>query len=218
MLLTMNTFFDRRLEYSPKVTPIPLKGKHLVKSGPVVQLLTKADAEYKLTFGKKFNKTPLYLLLLTDYLLVAKYKSKYECLRQSTFDLTTRILYWCSLTFLLPSFYCSTQDGMYSVIDACKRSLIALESAPEDSPFGGRNAMLLTLLENYSGRQAEYVITCKSDTEKQRWLEAVSPSTRGLVDETLYEVWDCPQVVALYSYLLNQPDELSLHPGERQDL
>lgn len=60
-----------------KIKPIALKGRHLVKSGPVVQLSTKADAEYKLTFGKRFNKTPLYLLLLTDYLLVAKYKSKY---------------------------------------------------------------------------------------------------------------------------------------------
>ncbi|XP_076167129.1 ephexin isoform X2 [Ptiloglossa arizonensis] len=67
----------RKLEYSVKITPIILKDKHLVKSGSVVQLLTKADAEYKLTFGKKFNKTPLYLLLLTDYLLVAKYKPKY---------------------------------------------------------------------------------------------------------------------------------------------
>ncbi|XP_076291782.1 uncharacterized protein LOC143214502 isoform X2 [Lasioglossum baleicum] len=174
----------RRLEYSSKVKPIPLNGKHLVKSGAVVQLLTKADAEYKLTFGRKFNKTPLYLLLITDYLLVAKYK---------------------------PS---TTQEETYTVIDICKRSLIALESAPEDSPFGGRNAMLLTLLENNSGRQAEYILTCDSDTERQRWLEAVSPSKRGLVGETLYEVWDCPQVVALYSYSPNQPDELSLHPGD----
>ncbi|XP_078046429.1 ephexin isoform X2 [Augochlora pura] len=175
----------RRLEYSAKVKPIPLKGKHLVKSGAVVQLLTKADSEYKLTFGKRFNKTPVYLLLLTDYLLVAKYKTS-------------------------PT----TQEETYTVIDICKRSLIALESAPDDSPFAGRNAMLLTLLENHSGRQAEYIMTCESDTERQRWLEAVSPSRPGLVGETLYEVWDCPQVVALYSYSSNQPDELSLHPGD----
>ncbi|XP_053997668.1 uncharacterized protein LOC128886632 [Hylaeus anthracinus] len=173
----------RKLEYSVKVTPIPLKGKHLVKSGPVVQLLTKADTEYKLTFGRKFNKTPLYLLLLTDYLLVAKYKS-------------------------------NTHNETYTVIDACKRSLIALESVPEDSPFAGRNAMLLTLLENYCGRQIEYILTCESNTERQRWLEAVSPSKEGLVGETLYEVWDCPQVVALYCYSPTQPDELTLHPGD----
>ncbi|XP_017762307.1 PREDICTED: uncharacterized protein LOC108552329 [Eufriesea mexicana] len=173
----------RKLEYSVKIKPIVLKGKYLIKSGPVVQLSTKADSEYKLTFGKKFNKTPLYLLLLTDFLLVAKYKS-------------------------------NTHDETYTVIDACKRSLIALESVPEDSPFSGRNAMLLTLLENHSGHQIEYILTCESDTERQRWLEAVSPSKRGLTGETLYEVWDCPQVVALYYYSPNQPDELSLHPGD----
>ncbi|XP_076757869.1 ephexin isoform X2 [Xylocopa sonorina] len=171
----------RKLDYSVKIKPIALKGKHLVKSGPVVQLSTKADTEYKLTFGKRFNKTPLYLLLLTDYLLVAKYKS-------------------------------NTHDETYTVIDTCKRSLIALESVPEDSPFAGRNAMLLTLLENDSGHQVEYILTCESDTERQRWLEAVSPSKRGLIGETLYEIWDCPQVVALYCYSPNQPDELSLHP------
>ncbi|CAL7941653.1 unnamed protein product [Xylocopa violacea] len=173
----------RKLDYSVKIKPIVLKGKHLVKSGPVVQLSTKADTEYKLTFGKRFNKTPLYLLLLTDYLLVAKYKS-------------------------------NTHDETYTVIDTCKRSLIALESVPEDSPFAGRNAMLLTLLENYSGHQVEYILTCESDTERQRWLEAVSPSKRGLIGETLYEIWDCPQVVALYCYSPNQSDELSLHPGD----
>lgn len=111
---------------------------------------------------------------------------------------------------------CSAHDETYTVIDTCKRSLIALESVPEDSPFAGRNAMILTLLENYSGHQVEYILTCESNTERQRWLEAVSPSKRGLVGETLYEVWDCPQVVALYSYSPNQPDELSLHPGEQQ--
>ncbi|KOC62561.1 Ephexin-1, partial [Habropoda laboriosa] len=173
----------RKLEYSVKIKPILLKGKHLVKSGPVVQLSTKTDAEYKRTFGRKFNKTPLYLLLLTDYLLVAKYKS-------------------------------NTHDETYTVIDTCKRSLIALEPVLEDSQFAGRNAMLLTLLENYSGHQVEYILTCESDTERQRWLEAVSPSERSLIEETLYEVWDCPQVVALYCYSPNQPDELSLYPGD----
>ncbi|XP_017892898.1 uncharacterized protein LOC108632688 isoform X2 [Ceratina calcarata] len=174
----------RKLEYSAKIKPIPLEGKQLVKSGRLVRLSTKNEKpEYKLTFRKRFAKTPLYLLLLTDYLLVAKYKS-------------------------------NTQDETYNVIDACKRSLIALESVPEDSPFAGRNAMLLTLLENYSGHQVEYVLTCDSDTERQRWLDAVAPTKRGLIGETLYEAWDCPQVVALYSYSPNQPDELSLQPGD----
>lgn len=117
----------------------------------------------------------------------------------------------CIFFFLF--LYHSNHDEAYSIIDTCKRSLVALEPISEDSPFAGRNAMHLTLLENYSGHQIEYILTCESDTERQRWLEAVFPSKRGLTGETLYEVWDCPQVVALYCYSSNQPDELSLHPG-----
>jgi len=69
-------FNHRKLEFTSKIKPIMLRGKQLVRSGSVVQLSTKTDTEYKLTFGKKFTKTPLYLLLLTDYLLVTKFKSK----------------------------------------------------------------------------------------------------------------------------------------------
>lgn len=173
----------RKLEYSSKIKPILLRGKQLVRSGSVVQLSMKTDTEYKLTFGKKFNKTPLYLLLLTDYLLVTKLKS-------------------------------NAHDECYTVIDACKRNLLALESASEESPFTGRNAMILTLLENHSGRHVEYVLTCENNTERERWLEAVSPPKRGLVGETLYESWDCPQVMAKYPYSPNQPDELSLQSGD----
>lgn len=67
---------DRKLEYSPKVPPVTLHDRELIRSGTVVHLSTKSDTEYKLTFGKKFHKTPLMLMLLTDYLLVTKLKSK----------------------------------------------------------------------------------------------------------------------------------------------
>ncbi|XP_015594715.1 uncharacterized protein LOC107267462 isoform X1 [Cephus cinctus] len=173
----------RKLEYSAKVTPVSLRDKYLVRSGAVVQLSGRTDAEYRLTFGKKFHKTPLYIFLLTDYLLVSKPKI-------------------------------SAHDETYTVIDTCKRNLVALETASEDSLFAGRNAMILTLLENYQGREAEYVVTCDSDTERQRWLDAVSSPKSELVGERLYESWDCPQVMALYSYSPRQPDELALQPGD----
>ncbi|KAJ8675473.1 hypothetical protein QAD02_011259 [Eretmocerus hayati] len=173
----------RKLEYSAKVPPISLHERELIRSGPVVQLSSKGDSEYKLTFGKKFHKTPLMLMLLTDYLLVTKLKS-------------------------------NSNEETYSVMETCKRSLVALESAPEDSAFAGRHAMVLTLLENQAGRQVEYVLTCDSDTERERWLDAVKPPKPSCVGETLYESWDCPQVMALYSYAPCQPDELPLQPGD----
>ncbi|XP_066591175.1 uncharacterized protein Exn [Prorops nasuta] len=173
----------KKLEYPSKIKQVPLTDRCLVRSGPLVQLSSKADIEYKLTFGKRFQKVPLYLLLLTDYILVTKLKH-------------------------------NTHEDTYSVIDTCKRNLLTLEPVGEDSPFAGRNAMILTLLENHAGRQTEYVLMCDSTTERERWLKAVSPPNPGLVGETLYETWDCPQVMALYSYSPAQPDELSLQPGD----
>lgn len=68
---------DRKLEYPAKMEPVSLQDKELIRSGLVTQLSSKADTgTNKLTFGKKFHKTPLMLMLLTDYLLVTKLKSK----------------------------------------------------------------------------------------------------------------------------------------------
>lgn len=98
-------------------------------------------------------------------------------------------------------------------METCKRNMVSLVAAPEDSPFAGRHAMVLTLLENQANRQIEYLLTCESDTERERWLEAVSPPKPTCVGETLYESWDCPQVMAVYSYAPLQPDEIQLQPG-----
>ncbi|XP_058806869.1 uncharacterized protein LOC131673142 isoform X2 [Phymastichus coffea] len=174
----------RRLEYPDGLAPVELRGRELIRSGTVVQLSSRHDAEHRLTFGRKFHKTPLMLMLLTDYLLLAKLKPN------------------------------SCGEESYAVVEACKRSLAALERAPEDGPFAGRRAMLLTLLENQAGRQVELVLSCDSETERERWLDAASPPKPSCLGETLYESWDCPQVMALYSYAPRQPDEVGLQPGD----
>lgn len=174
---------SKKIEYSPKVPSIDLHDRYLVRSGPVTQIMAKPGTEYVLTFRKKYSKTPLYLLLLTDHLLVAKLKSN------------------------------GAQDDFYLIIDSCKRSLVVLERVPDDSPFAGRHSMILTLLENYCGRRIEYILSCDNATDRERWLDAASPPKADTVGETLYETWDCPQVMALYSYTPCQPDELSLQPG-----
>ncbi|KAK0160677.1 hypothetical protein PV328_008062 [Microctonus aethiopoides] len=175
---------SKKIEYSPKVPSIDLHDRYLVRSGPVTQIMAKPGTEYVLTFRKKYSKTPLYLLLLTDHLLVAKLKSN------------------------------GAQDDFYLIIDSCKRSLVVLERVPDDSPFAGRHSMILTLLENYCGRRIEYILSCDNATDRERWLDAASPPKADTVGETLYETWDCPQVMALYSYTPCQPDELSLQPGD----
>jgi hypothetical protein len=44
-----------------------------VRSGEMTQLIWKTD-EMKLTFGRKFQKVPLYLFLFNDLLVITKKK------------------------------------------------------------------------------------------------------------------------------------------------
>ena len=38
----------------------------------------------------------------------------------------------------------------------------------------------------------------------------MSPPVSENPEESVYEEWDCPQVVAIHPYVARQPDELSL--------
>lgn len=58
------------------------------------------------------------------------------------------------------------------------------------------------------------VLACDSESSRQRWLEALSSPQSSNPEETLYEQWDCPQVVATHDYAADQPDELSLQSGD----
>ena len=52
------------------------------------------------------------------------------------------------------------------------------------------------------------------ESDKQRWLEAVTPKSSENPNECIYEEWDCPQVIALYEFTPVQPDELNLCIGD----
>jgi len=58
------------------------------------------------------------------------------------------------------------------------------------------------------------VLSCSAESDRQRWLEAVNPPVSNNPDETVYEEWDCPQVMAIHHYVASQPDELSLEAGD----
>lgn len=58
------------------------------------------------------------------------------------------------------------------------------------------------------------MLSCPSETERQRWLQATEPPTSDNPDEVLYEQWDCPQVVVKHVYQALEPDELGLDTGD----
>lgn len=58
------------------------------------------------------------------------------------------------------------------------------------------------------------MLSCPSESEQQRWLQALLPPESENPDEKLYEQWDCPQVVAKHQFSATEPDLLSLEPGD----
>ena len=58
------------------------------------------------------------------------------------------------------------------------------------------------------------VLSCSAESDQQRWLEAVNHPLSDNPDETVYEEWDCPQVIAIHPYVACQPDELSLEVAD----
>jgi len=79
---------------------------------------------------------------------------------------------------------------------------------------GGHNLVLLTMLQNHEKKTVEMVLSCSAESDQQRWLEAVNPPVPDNPDETIYEEWDCPQVMAIHPYVACQPDELSLEVAD----
>ncbi|XP_053687794.1 rho guanine nucleotide exchange factor 5-like [Sabethes cyaneus] len=156
--------------------------RKLEKRGDLVHLLWRGD-DAKLTFGKKFSKSNIYAFLFTDLLVLAKKKG----------------------------------DETYLVTDYCPRALLTVTSGDvvpqlptKEMQAIGKHLIIMTLLENHEGKTAEMILSCPSETERERWLKVTEPLASENPDEKIYEQWDCPQVIAVHPYQALQPDELGL--------
>ncbi|EFA09747.2 uncharacterized protein Exn [Tribolium castaneum] len=175
-----------QLEFAKGVPPIEIvsDNRWLIRSGTVTHMQQRND-EIKLTFGKRFTKVTLHLFLFNDYLFVTKPKS----------------------------------ENLYTVVHYCARNLVELSSTDmlvslpvKDTQ--GRHLLFLTILENQNDKTVEFLLSCNSESDKERWIEALTPPKSEDPNETLYECWDCPQVTAIHNYLASQPDELALSRGD----
>ncbi|RZC38474.1 uncharacterized protein BDFB_001401, partial [Asbolus verrucosus] len=175
-----------QLEFAKGVPPVEIVAEHrwLIRSGTVTHMQQRSE-EIKLTFGKRFVKAILHLFLFNDFLFVTKPKS----------------------------------ENLYTVIHYCPRNLVELNSTEmlmslpvKDTQ--GRHLLFLTILENQNEKTVEFLLSCNSESDKERWIEALTPPKSEDPDETLYECWDCPQVTAIHNYSASQPDELALSRGD----
>lgn len=177
----------RQLDFREvRAVPLISASRWLVKKGELTRL-TWRDLDTKLTFGKRISKHSLYFFLFTDLLVVTKKKS----------------------------------EESYAVLDHCPRNMVqVLELDTADKPPPGRwleghkNLLIVTMLQNHENKTVEMVLSCALESERTRWVEAVTPRTSDNPDEQIYEEWDCPQVQATHAYSGSQPDELSLEVSD----
>ena len=185
---------SRQLEFPQNIKPVPIisSARWLVRSGALTQLVWRGD-DAKLTFGRKVTKVNVHLFLFTDILVVTKRKS----------------------------------EENFCVVDYCPRNLVqmtSMEDLPQPQQLQlqpplkggavGRHLVLLTMLQNQENKTVEMVLSCGSESDRERWLAAVSPPQSDNPNEQLYEMWDCPQVRSEHTYVAQQPDELSLDVGD----
>uniref|UniRef100_A0A8D8BIK6 Ephexin-1 n=1 Tax=Culex pipiens TaxID=7175 RepID=A0A8D8BIK6_CULPI len=156
--------------------------RKLEKRGELVHLMWRGD-DAKLTFGKKFSKSSIYAFLFTDLLVLTKKKG----------------------------------DETFLVTDYCPRALLTVNSGDvvpqlptKEMQAIGKHLIIMTLLENHEGKTIEMIVSCPSETERERWLKVTEPLSSENPDEKIYEQWDCPQVIAVHPYQALQPDELDL--------
>ncbi|GBM51944.1 Rho guanine nucleotide exchange factor 26 [Araneus ventricosus] len=159
----------------------------LVKKGELVQLLL--DNSSRRTFGRssRWCKIQLYLFLFTDLLVVTRKKS----------------------------------DDSYSVVDFCPRNMLQVLSVDENTqplpmrlPSNYRNLFQMIMLNNKDGKTVEMLLSCLLESDRTRWMDAMTPAKSENPDEKIYEEWDWPQFQCTHAYNAQQPDELSLEEAD----
>ncbi|KAL1490260.1 hypothetical protein ABEB36_012985 [Hypothenemus hampei] len=175
----------KQLEFPEFMTPIPIvTPERWLVRCGSITHIQLKNEDAKLTFGKRSTKLNLNLFLFNDLFVVAKEKGSSYVVQQ-----------YCPRNMV----ELSTTDVMLTV------------PAKE---VQNKNLIFLTILENHEGKTVEYLFSCNCESDKERWVKALTPPKSENPEEILYECWDCPQVSAIHSYTASQPDELALTKGD----
>ncbi|XP_078337399.1 uncharacterized protein LOC111137825 isoform X4 [Crassostrea virginica] len=178
----------RNLEFKVKEIPLISASRFLVKQGELTRLVTDSTSRFPL--GKRASsKQPVYIYLFNDLLIVTKRKN----------------------------------NNTYVVTDYAKRNALHVENIdspdkakllPKEISSSTKNLFIVALLENHENKQVEMVLSCKSPSDRTRWIDALSPTAKESESEKIYEEWDCPQVQCMKRFNATEPDELGLEESD----
>lgn len=134
---------SRQIEFPQHIRPLAILPVGITGNVPVRSLVRRDELTHliwrgddggsKLTFGKKFTKTAVYLFLFTDLLVLAK--------RRGGNDESFVVFDYCARSMLTVS-----------------SGEVIPQLPTKDLPLAGKHLICLTLLENHDGKMVEMVI------------------------------------------------------------
>ncbi|VDP65768.1 unnamed protein product [Echinostoma caproni] len=74
------------------------------------------------------------------------------------------------------------------------------------------------IIESPNHPRSVYNLQAKTLSERERWIDALSPKRYGIAENLVYKVWDCPQVLITRSHSTNEGDELELKEGDQASI
>ncbi|KAK6477334.1 hypothetical protein HHUSO_G22254 [Huso huso] len=102
------------------------------------------------------------------------------------------------------------EGSRFTVFDHTSVSRVRVENCQIKLYSLQKNLFRLHLLENSEGATASFMLRSQTQSEKLRWLSALSPTPK--IDFSACQ--DLPQMLCLRSYVPHQPDELNLEKAD----
>ncbi|XP_038061466.1 uncharacterized protein LOC119732139 isoform X2 [Patiria miniata] len=187
------TQLANQLDFREGVKKMNLSGTtSIVKRGRLH--IIKKDNKL-LTRGKLIAKA-IYVIVFTDKVAICKQKMKGEQLKYDVFD------------------WCPRNRVQVEAVDNPQQH----PKLPDGVPNNCKHVFIISFLENSQKKEVVFAVDANSVAERERWMDAMHPVKKTEDGETIYESWDCPQVLCNQAYEAQDRDELSLDVHDRVDI
>ncbi|XP_043935806.1 uncharacterized protein LOC122808811 [Protopterus annectens] len=103
------------------------------------------------------------------------------------------------------------EGGRFVVFDHCRSSKVKVEKCEVKLHGPQKNLLRIFLEENNQGKTAEFLLRAQKQSEKLRWISALTFPKKQL---TFAEYQDKPQVQCLKAYKAQENDELNLEKAD----
>ncbi|XP_033764186.1 uncharacterized protein LOC117345258 isoform X2 [Pecten maximus] len=193
----------QNLEFKVKEIPLVSASRHLLKQGELTRVLTDTSSRLPLRKGK--TKQAVNIFLFNDIILISKKKRN-----RFSYSFTPQNINELINTQYVVNDYAPRNALHVETLDTTDKS----RYLPQGAPSGCKNLFVVVLLENHEQKHTELILSCKSPSDRTRWIDSLSPSAKENESEKIYEEWDCPQVQCTTKYTATEPDELSLEESD----